>query len=201
MLLDYSNDSLMCLSVNATRQANISGSVLADAHREVGRRLAFNMGEYLELESIEINHVAGKSIGVQLKPGSEPIVIAVMRAGLFLAEGIWSSIPACSFFLYNEGAEVRGIPAVGRTLIISDSVINTGNSIRIILDAVKQLKPRKIIVAALVGYRKNVEKLAEEFPEVDFYVARVSDRSYVGRGSTDTGARLFGTTSWISELK
>lgn len=91
------------------------------------------------------------------------------------------------------------LPADGRTVVIVDSVINTGRSIRDVIGAVAALKPGCLAVAALVAYRGTPNELLAEFPEVDFHIARISDRSYVGCGATDTGARLFGTTTWASE--
>lgn len=189
----------MRLFVNATRQADLAGPALADAHREVGCRLAGSVAQHLILEHVAINHVVGASSGVRIKPGSEPIIVAVMRAGLFLAEGIWSAMPSSSFVLYDGDVSLQAIPARERTVVIVDSVINTGRSIREVLSAVRLLEPSKIVVAALVAYRSNLEMLVGEFPDVDFHVARMSDRSYVGRGGTDTGARLFGTTTWGCE--
>jgi len=34
---------------------------------------------------------------------------------------------------------------------------------------------------------------------VHFVTARLSDRSYVGKATTDTGSRLFGTEQWRLE--
>lgn len=189
----------MRLFVNTTRQADLIGPGLAEAHRNVGRQLAGTVAQKLILEDVAINHVAGSSIGVRVKSGKEPIIVAVMRAGLFVAEGIWSSLPGSSFVLYSPGTNLDAMPVRGRSVIIVDSVINTGRSIREVLDAVMPLQPGSIVVAAMVAYRGNLEMMVNEFPGVDFHVARISDRSYVGRGSTDTGARLFGTTNWSCE--
>ncbi|MCY1560461.1 uracil phosphoribosyltransferase [compost metagenome] len=101
--------------------------------------------------------------------------------------------------LHDDRTSLDALPAGGRTVVIVDSVINTGRSIREVLIAVEALQPTSIAVAALVAYRTNLEVLVDEFPNVDFHVARISDRSYIGRGSTDTGARLFGTSTWSCE--
>ena len=61
------------------------------------------------------------------------------------------------------------------------------------------LDSAKVMAITLVGYGPAVKALADERPEVDFVAARLSERSYVGKGGTDTGARLFGTTTWPSE--
>lgn len=200
MLIDHSDEPMMRLLVNTTRQADLAGPALAEAHRDVGRRLAGSVARHLIIEDVAINHVAGTSTGVRVRAGSEPIVVAVMRAGLFVAEGIWSSLPGSSFVLHSNRTSLDTLPASGRTVVIVDSVINTGRSIREVLKALDPLKPASIVVATLVAYRTTLEKLMEDFADVNFHVARISDRSYVGRGSTDTGARLFGTTTWNCEV-
>lgn len=189
----------MRLFVNTTRQADLIGPALAEAHRNVGRQLAGTIAQNLLLEDVTINHVAGFSIGVQVKSGSEPIIVAVMRAGLFVAEGIWSTLPGSSFVLYDQGKAIDTMPVVGRSVIIVDSVIDTGRSIREVLNTVMALKPDSVVVAAVVAYRGNLEMLVDDYPGVNFHIARISDRTYIGKGSTDTGARLFGTTTWGCE--
>lgn len=199
MLIDHSDEALMRLFVNTTRQADLIGPALAEAHRNVGRQLAGTIAQNLLLEDVTINHVAGFSIGVQVKSGSEPIIVAVMRAGLFVAEGIWSTLPGSSFVLYDQGKAIDTMPVVGRSVIIVDSVIDTGRSIREVLNTVMALKPDSVVVAAVVAYRGNLEMLVDDYPGVNFHIARISDRTYIGKGSTDTGARLFGTTTWGCE--
>lgn len=200
MLIDHSDEPMMRLLVNTTRQADLAGPALAEAHRDVGRRLAGSVARHLIIEDVAINHVAGTSTGVRVKAGSEPIIVAVMRAGLFVAEGIWSSLPGSSFVLHSNRTSLDTLPASGRTVVIADSVINTGRSIREVLKVLGPLQPASIVVATLVAYRTTLKELMEDFADVNFHVARISDRSYIGRGSTDTGARLFGTTTWNCEV-
>ena len=183
MLIDYSDEVMMRLLVNKTRQAELTGPSLAEAHREVGKRLAGSVARHYPLEDVLIKHVTGSSTGVKLQ-----------------AEGIWTSLPGSALVHYSEGSNLHESPTGGRPVVIVDSVINTGRSIRDVLKAVVNLQPSNLSVAALVAYRPTLEILVGEFPSVDFHIARISDRSYVGQGSTDTGARLFGTTSWACEV-
>jgi uracil phosphoribosyltransferase len=200
MLRDQSADPMMRLLVDSTRRARPDGPALARAHRKVGHALARIVAEYLPLDEDTIDHVVGPSRGVRLRAGAEPIIVAMLRAGLFVAEGIWESFPGSSLVLQPAHASLLpSIPAAGRTLVLVDGVINTGNSIRPMLKQLIELEPMKAIVVTLVGYRPTLETIATEYPSTDIIAARVSDNSYVGKGGTDTGARLFGTTTWPSE--
>lgn len=192
MLVDRTSEPLMRLLVDATRRAETSGASLAKAHRAVGRSLAQDVANDLVLEETPIAHSTGPASGVRLPAGSEPIIIASLRSGLFLAEGIWESIPGSSLMLHDSRIPLANLAAGNRPVVLVDAVLNTGASMRALLQQVLALRPARIMVVILVGYRPSVEALAAEFPGIRVVAARVSDRSYVGRGPTDTGARLFG---------
>ena len=200
MLIDLTADPLMRLLVDASRRAEVSGPALARVHREVGRGLAAHVAQHVPIEEFEFDHVVGKATGLRVRAGSEPIFVVLMRAGLFVAEGLWESFPGSSLVPY-EGRDgpFPLLPATDRLVVVVDAVINTGKSLRTVLDAVALSRPAKVIAVTLVGYGPSVKALAEERPEIDIVAARLSERSYVGKGGTDTGARLFGTTTWASE--
>jgi len=50
-----------------------------------------------------------------------------------------------------------------------------------------------VIVLAGVSPFEQGNSIAADHPDVLFYFARLSHNSYVGKGGTDTGNRLFGT--------
>ncbi len=187
----------MRLLVDRTRRASVAGPALAQAHREVGAALAPFAGQRCSLEPVPIDHVAGPSQGVELGQGEAPIVLVLMRAGLFVAEGIWSCLHGAALLPWDgQPGALLAAPIEGRPVIVVDSVINTGRSINQTMELLGDLQPRWISVAALVANSAGLNSCLSRWPEVDFAIARVSSRSYVGRGSTDTGARLFGTTGW-----
>jgi len=200
MLTDHSEAPLMRLLVDRTRREEVRGPALAQVHREIGRLLASDVARSLPLADVAIQHPTGVATGVRIVPGGEPIVLALMRAGLFLAEGVWEALGAASLVpCAAEAAELERVPATDRVVVVVDSVINTGRSIRRWLDALAERRPRQRVVATLVGYRPTMAGLVADYPDVHFVAARLSDRSYVGKATTDTGSRLFGTEQWRLE--
>lgn len=200
MIEDLTNDPLIQLLVNKTRLKSTESTLLAQAHRDLGRLLAKPFAQRLALEGYAIEHVTGPEKGVRVARGREPIILALLRAGLFIAEGIRESIPESSLVLVRAGdLDLPSMPAGGRPLLLVDAVINTGKSIRPLIEKSITLGAHSVGVAALVGHRDGVTSLARDFPTVDFIFARVSEHSYLGKGGTDTGARLFGTTNWTTE--
>ena len=200
MLTDHSDSPLMRLLADRTRREDVRGPTLAHVHREIGRLLAADVARSLALEDVAIQHPTGAATGVRIVPGGEPIVLALMRAGLFVAEGVWEALGAASLVpCAPEPAQLGRLPAADRVVVVVDSVINTGRSIRRWLDALGERRPRQRVVATLVGYRPTMAGLVADYPDVHFVTARLSDRSYVGKATTDTGSRLFGTEQWRLE--
>ena len=200
MLVDLTDDPLMQLLVDQARRATSQGPDLARAHRKVGAALAPSVAKHLRLTETEIAHVQGRATGVSIAAGDEPVIVAMLRAGLFLAEGMWECFPAAALVLQaGHGAPIVRIPSATGPLVIMDAVISSGKTLRELLSAQGLRDGRKVVVATLVGFRPTMETLAVEYPAVEFVAARISDRSYVGKGSTDTGSRLFGTTGWAAE--
>ena len=198
MLIDLTHDPLARLLVDATRHREVAGAKLADAHRAVGRALAQPIARHLVLEETEIEHVMGRSTGVRIAPDEQPIIVAILRSGLFVAEGLWDQYPGSGLVLYNPGADRPLAIPPARTVIIVDAVINTGRSIAAAIETFAPFA-KHVLVATLVGFRPAVLSLVDQFVDVDFIAARLSERSYVGSGSSDTGARLYGTSSWSSD--
>ena len=192
MLIDRTQEPIFRLTIARSRQSRCRGTELADVHREVGRLLARDVARHLPLEEIEIDHVVVKSIDVRIPLGRAPVVVAMLRSGLFIGEGIREALHDASLVLADSARSVDPSDLSQRVVVIADAVINTGASMRRLLAMTEAAGPEKILVAALVGYRPTVASLVEAYPTVDFMLGRISDRSYVGRGGTDTGTRLFG---------
>lgn len=197
MIIDRTQCPVMRLLVDRTRRASVRGAELAAAHRAVGTHLAPFAARRCTLEEVAIDHVAGPSSGVRLTEPLAPIILVLMRAGLFVGEGLWSALPGTALVPWSgDGEALADAPIAGRPVIVVDSVINSGRSIDRALQQLLPRKPAWVTVAALVANEQGLAGCVERWADVDFAIARVSKRSYVGKGTTDTGARLFGTTAW-----
>jgi uracil phosphoribosyltransferase len=196
MLLDHSTSPALRLLVNETRRASLSGPSLARAHRAVGAALGVAASQSLELSEVPLDHVAGPSTGVALSGANAPIIVSMMRAGLFVAEGLWESLPGAALVPMYSLESLADAPIAGRTVFLVDSIINTGRSIREVLEYLASRNVGGVVVVAMTAFETGLNRCIVEFPDATWVVARVSQRSYVGVGQTDTGGRLFGTTGW-----
>ena len=112
-------------------------------------------------------------------------VVAMLRGGIFFAEGIYFHL-GCKFQLYDPKKE-RFVRPGTKNIIIVDSVINTGYTIK------KILQPDMLIASCVVNEQ------AVEFFGDQLYTIRISKNSFVGANvnkqnggvGPDTTMRLF----------
>lgn len=143
--------------------------------------------------AVKIRHVQGGEVdGMCVRGGHQVIILAMMRGGDPMARGVFDVFPRATYVHYVD--KQTALPDLGdRVVVVVDSVINSGRSIRAVLNRLKG-KCRRVFVLAGVTHRGASAVLPVEFPTVRFYSLRISENSYVGNGATDTGDRLFGTS-------
>ena len=143
-----------------------------------------------------IPHVqGGLAQAVGIKDAHLITILALMRGGEPMARGVFDIFPQATFVHYREENNCATcLPDLtGHVVILVDSVINSGASIRRAVNAIINSCSRIFVVAGVMQAQASIE-LPREFPMVRFYSLRISDNQYTGRGVTDTGNRLFGTT-------
>ena len=115
----------------------------------------------------------------------DTMVVAIMRGGLFFAEELYFQL-GCKFQTYDPRHELFQHPKTANVILV-DAVINTGNTIRNILE------PNIVAVCCVIN-EKAVASL-----ERQLYTVRVSGNSFVGTNiqaqsgtvGPDTTLRLF----------
>ena len=144
--------------------SGISGPEIAMAHMELGKYLAECFPE--------------------MAP-EDTTVVAMLRGGIFFAVGIYFHL-GCKFQMYDPKKDEFVRPET-KNVIIVDSVINTGHTIK------KILQPDMLIASCVVN-----EQAVELFGN-QLYTVRVSKNSFVGANinkqnggvGPDTTMRLF----------
>lgn len=198
-LTHFSDRNLVRLLATETRRTDTSSHDLSRSHAALGRFLAGELVEHLDVEACDIQHPQGVRQGWRLALEHDIALLPFMRAGLYVADGVREVLQRAPILHVSP---VRGVGLsevqlaafddLGvRTAVLVDSVVNTGASLEPIL-AQLAARGKRVFVLSLVSPTTTAERLAEAWPEVQFLFARVSTNQYVGTGSTDTGNRLFG---------
>lgn len=144
--------------------SGISGPALAKAHMELGKALGDQMTLFDPVDTT---------------------VVAMMRGGIFFAEGIYFAL-GCKFQVYDPKHEVFVRPET-KNIILVDSVINTGKTLLKIMD------PDMYVACCVIN--DNAVPLFNE----RLFTVRTSQNSFVGSNvqrqsgnrGPDTTMRLF----------
>ena len=185
------------------RDAAVAGPDLREAHRQAGWYLAVEfVTEVVGLEESPIRHVLERpSTGSQLSHEPQTTIVALMRAGESMASGVNRAFPRSMFVHAKDTDDLKLHHLEGQvTVILVDSVINTGKTIIDLVKHVRKLHAsiRIVVVAGTVQAQcvsesGSLQKLARH-EQFHLVALRYSNTQFTGSGATDTGNRLFNTT-------
>ncbi|KAI4104344.1 MAG: hypothetical protein L6R37_003341 [Teloschistes peruensis] len=195
------------LLATSMRDARVGGPALRRAHARVGGYLALEyLTDLIGLEEVTIRHVLGSdTTAYQLRCEKQTTIVALMRGGEPMASGVSDAFPLAMYVHANEPGNVKQHhlkTPLGKqqTIILVDSVVNTGKTIVKFVEHIRNLSAdiRIIVVAGVVQDKFLAgDRFADEKTgKLDFTLValRVSPTKFTGSGSNDTGNRLFNTT-------
>nr|XP_018913923.1 PREDICTED: uncharacterized protein LOC109041876 [Bemisia tabaci]XP_018913924.1 PREDICTED: uncharacterized protein LOC109041876 [Bemisia tabaci] len=188
-----------------TRDKRFSGKALYNEFSKIGRYLATNhLPNIIKIEKYEIPHVQGNMTDGYRMTEKSTTIIALMRAGLPVAIGVWETMPRAMFHLSWRVADCQDpILRDQSTIIVADAVINSGGTIAKYVKAIREKnRSARIVVFAGVTqedavFDKNGRRayLSMELGHLDVTIVslRISANKYRGSGHVDTGNRIFNT--------
>lgn len=184
-----------------SRRADLNPLELSRTHVALGRFLAEELVERLPIEPCDIAHPQGVRRGWKIANEDGVALVCLMRAGLYVTEGVREVLPNAPVFhvapkrdVGLSDADIAAIVVPGRhAVVLIDAVVNTGASVEPILRQLAPYDAKMVAVLSLVSPTPTAARLASTYPDVHFYFARTSDNQYVGQGASDTGNRLLGT--------
>jgi uracil phosphoribosyltransferase len=140
--------------------------------------------------------------------GKKLVIVPILRAGIVMAEGLLELIPSARVGhvgLYRDENHrpveyiVRLPETDGRSFLLCDPMIGTGNSAVHAVDVLKKrgVAAKDIQFLALVAAPEGLHTYERGHPDVPIFVAAIDDHlddhAYIVPGLGDAGDRLFGT--------
>lgn len=194
-----------------TRDASLAGPSLREAHRRIGFFLAnqfLTFPSIIGLETYSIPHVqGGQTGGYRFRDEARTLIVPLMRGGEPMAFGVNEALPLAMFAHAKVPSDLDLRVHRARTIILVDSVINTGGSIVEFIQHIRGLDATvRIVIVAGVVQEKALASTEIEDGEITFLrvleadvnvylvALRLSENKFKGTGGTDTGNRLFNTT-------
>ena len=208
---------------NFSEHHSIAGKYVAelrDVEIQTDRlRFRTNMERIGELMAYEISKkLAYKKVEVQTPLGTamayipeKPIVLAtIMRAGLPMQQGMLRIFDdaGCAFVsayrmhhkdgTFEINMEYMSCPTLdGKTLILSDPMLASGASMKMVLEALLKFgKPHSIHLATAIASTYGVDQIQRFFPDAYLWMAALDEeltaKSYIVPGLGDAGDLAFG---------
>ncbi len=173
---------------------------------EISLLLAYEVTRDLPLRDVRITTPLTESDQPELV--DDPVVVSILRAGNGLLDGVLQVIPSARVGhvgLYRDHDTLEAIeyyckfpPMEGRTVIVVDPMLATGNSAAAALDRVKANGPASIRFLCLLAAPEGIEAVRASHPDVAIWTASVdeclNEVGYIVPGLGDAGDRIFGTT-------
>jgi uracil phosphoribosyltransferase len=171
--------------------------------------MAYEVSKELEFVIETVTTPLGEAQSYRLK--SQPVLATILRAGLPMHQGLLNYFDRAesafvSAYRKHTSAEVFDIhveylasPSIDRkTLIISDPMLATGNSMVMVYKALlKQGKPSKVIIVSAIAAPEAIDFLRMHLPDtVSIYVGAIDTeltaQSYIVPGLGDAGDLAYG---------
>lgn len=191
------------LLMTPMRNADIGGPALRESHRRVGQYLATEfLPSVIGIEEFPIPHVQGHDTsGYRLLNEKKTSIVALMRGGEPMAYGVNDIFPLAMFIHASCPEDIKLHHLEGQlNMVLVDSVVNSGKSvlqfeehIRKLNSAIRIIVVAGVVQAASVFKDSPISQLSRN-TTLDIIALRLSENKFTGRGTTDTGNRLFNTT-------
>lgn len=178
------------LLTSPTRDASVDGPDLREAHGHIGRYLAtVFISQVIGLEEYAMAHVQGhQTMGHRLRNESRTSIVALMRGGEPMALEINAVFPRAMFIHATSAADIKGHHLDDqRTVILVDSVVNSGKTLMTFIEHVRGLHAHiRILVVAGVVQAEAVQEshaLAKLMRRhsASIIVARLSENKFTGK--------------------
>lgn len=140
--------------------------------------------------------------------GPPPALVAVLRAGLVMAEGFLRLLPEAAVGhvgIYRDEETLEPVryyeklppDLERRRVFVLDPMLATGGSSSAAVSRVKRAGARQLRLACLIAAPEGLARLRAEHPDVPVYAAAVDERldarGFIVPGLGDAGDRAFGT--------
>jgi len=193
------------LAVMRDRQTNVRD--FRELCTEVSMLMAFDAMRDLELEEVEVETPVATAKARRLS-GKKLALVAILRAGLVMVEGILSMVPTARvghIGLYRDPATLKPVryytklpnDIAERDTFLLDPMLATGGSAVAAIDLLKEQGATAIRLLCIIGAPEGIEVVEQAHPDVSIILAqrddRLNDHGYIVPGLGDAGDRIYGT--------
>lgn len=175
--------------------------------QEISMLMAFEAMRDLTLEEVTIETPVAKTQAQRLS-GKKLALVAILRAGLVMVDGILTLVPAARvghIGLYRDPETLEPVeyynklPAdiAERDVFLLDPMLATGGSAAAAITILKRLGAARIRLLCILGAPEGITAVHGVHPDVEIILAaqdeRLNEHGYIVPGLGDAGDRIYGT--------
>ncbi len=188
------------------RDKNTSNKEFRELVAEISSLICYEASRDLILDDITVSTPLGETKGKILE--NKIGVVAILRTGIGMAEGILSLIPNAKLGhigLYRDPNTLMPIEYFCKVpedsehceIFVLDPMLATGGTASAAIQFIKERGIKKIKYLCLISAPDGVKRVQKDHPDVDIYTAAfdeyLTENGYIFPGLGDVGRRLYGT--------
>lgn len=189
------------------RDVNTGSKDFRELAAEVSMLLTYEATRDLELQTTMVQTPLAQTQAMMLQ-GKKLALIAILRAGLVMVEGISRLVPAARIGhigLYRDPSSLSPVKYYAklpsdiaeRRVFLADPMLATGGSACEAIAILKEAGAVQIRFICLLAAPEGLERVTSSHPDVEIVTAAVDEgldeHAYIVPGLGDAGDRLFGT--------
>jgi uracil phosphoribosyltransferase len=178
-----------------------------DLCREISMLMAFEAMRHLPLEEVTVETPVAPA-KVRRLSGKKLALIAILRAGLVMVDGILTLVPAARvghIGLYRDPKTLEPVQyynkipsdVAERDVFLLDPMLATGGSAVAAVSILKELDAKNIRLLCILGAPEGIAAVHGAHPDVEIILAakdeRLNEHGYIVPGLGDAGDRIYGT--------
>jgi uracil phosphoribosyltransferase len=200
------NHPLIKRDLTFLRDRNTPSSSFRTILKRLTTLMAFEVTKDLDLLPKEVETPLETTQGHTLK--DEIVIVPILRAGLGMVDAFLELFPEARvghIGLYRDEETLKPVDYYSKfpknldksIVIILDPMLATGGSICAAVSYLKERGATKIKVVSLIAAPEGINKLTNEHPDVQIYIAvldrQLNSKGFILPGLGDAGDRIFGT--------
>ncbi|CUU02622.1 uracil phosphoribosyltransferase [Candidatus Thermokryptus mobilis] len=200
------NHPLIKRDLTFLRDRNTPSSSFRTILKRLTTLMAFEVTKDLDLMPKEVETPLEVTQGHDLK--DEIVIVPILRAGLGMVDAFLELFPEARvghIGLYRDEETLKPVDYYFKfpknldksIVIILDPMLATGGSICAAVSYLKERGANKIKVVSLIAAPEGINKLTNEHPDVQIYIAvldrQLNSKGFILPGLGDAGDRIFGT--------
>ena len=200
------NHPLISHKLSILRHKDTKSKDFRELLSEIASLMTFDICRDLKTKEVEVETPICVAKCQQLD--KDVIIVPILRAGLGMVEGILQLIPTAKvghIGLYRDEETHEPCEYYAKfptnlasaEVFVLDPMLATGGSASAAVDMIKKRGATNIKYIGLVGAPEGVERLHNDHPDIDIYLAaldeKLNENCYIVPGLGDCGDRLFGT--------